>query len=100
MKQKCPGSARKKCGVEMVEVRKGESLPISKSMTNSKLVVDYPKELGDLVRGKMYHEYRFACPRCKREWVYDSLWRRFEPIGKKSQMRYSWKKGYLVFRKK
>ncbi len=88
MKKRCP-----ECDTEMVEVRKAEYSPGSNRFSN-----EYPKELGDFVRGKMYNEYRFACPRCKKEWIYDSLWRRFEYIDKKSQFIYSWEKGYLVVR--
>ena len=92
-KKHCPS---KNCGKEMVEVRKAEMF----LQGSKRIVSEYPKEFGDLIHGKRYREYRVACPRCKREWIYDSFYRRFEPVVKNSQMRFDWSKGYLVLRKR
>jgi len=92
-KKYCP---TKNCGKEMLEVRRAEH---TLKWSSKKLSNDYPKEFGDLIRGKRYRKYRFACPGCKKEWIYDSFHRVFEPVVRNSQFRFDWNKGYLVLRK-
>jgi hypothetical protein len=61
---------------------------------------EYPKVDLEPYKGRTYHEYRFFCRKCKKEWLYltrpDCRW--FEKIPLDSQFRYSEQKKILVLR--
>ncbi len=67
MRLKCPD-----CNNEMVQVRKAV-------IDDGRIVNLYPKPL-DKVRGKLFHEYRFYCSGCGKEWVHNALWRELEEV--------------------
>ena len=66
MRKRCPA-----CNSVMIEIRK--------AIIEGQIGSLYPKFL-DTYRGRLYHEYRFYCVKCKKEWVYNSLWRQFADV--------------------
>jgi len=48
--------------------------------------IGYPKGLYDHPR-KIYHEYRFVCPKCGKEWIYDTAERGIFRVRKTSQFK-------------
>ena len=55
----------------------------------------YPKYL-DTYKGRDYNEYRFYCAKCKKEWVYNALFREFTKVPYDSQFKYDPKKRLLI----
>ena len=93
-KKDCPN-----CGVRLKEVRWAE-IPKNYEISGRRNPIHlYPKLKREPGIERDYHEYRFVCPGCKKEWVYDSLWREFLEVPKDSQFYYSWEKQLLVLRK-
>ena len=100
--KECP-----RCNNLLIEVRKVSDPQRAESMRkkggipiHGNYFFDYPKEIVEPGYDKTYHEYRFICKKCKKEWVYDSLWRQFLEVPKDSQLLYSWVKNMLVLRKR
>lgn len=91
MTKYCPN-----CKIKLIEVKKGY-VPHKSGLELNFL---YPREISEPNLTRTYHEYRFACKKCKQEWVYDSLWRCFSEVPATSQFQYSWSKKYLVLRNK
>ena len=101
MKKSCP-----ECRNLLTEVRKIFDPLRAKLMkekgyysTHGDFFYDYPKDIVEPGHNKVYHEYRFVCIKCKKEWVYDSLWRQFLEVPKDSQFFYSWDQKMLILRK-
>ncbi len=90
MKKHCPD-----CGIAMIEVR--QALLGSDTISNA-----YPKDISEPNLSKTYHEYRFFCKKCKKEWSYDTRphCRYFEKVPVTSQFKYSHSKGLLLLNKK
>jgi hypothetical protein len=102
MKKNCP-----KCKNLLIEVRKvfdPNRVELMKKQgacpMHGNFFNDYPKEIVEPGYNMTYHEYRFVCRKCKKEWVYDSLWRQFLEVPKDSQFFYSWDKKMLMLRRK
>lgn len=60
----------------------------------------YPKPIPSPYEGKrkdwMFNEYRFYCQSCRKEWVYDSLWRQFAEVPEKASFVYDLRRKLLV----
>ena len=48
--------------------------------------IGYPKEIVDHPQ-RVYHEYRFVCPKCGKEWIYDTYNMEIFRVPKTSQFR-------------
>lgn len=79
------------CGSEMIEVRKTWSPELKK------ICWVYPKPL-QKARGKWYWEYRFYCRDCRKEWVYNALFRWLEDVPEDSTFVYDEASGILKYR--
>jgi len=90
-KKKCPD-----CNTKLIEVN--DAIDHEGKILRR----EYPKEELELYKGKTYHEYRFFCRKCKREWIYFSRpdCRSLEKIPLNSQFRYSEQKKLLILRPK
>ncbi|UZE92469.1 MAG: hypothetical protein IB616_01265 [Methanosarcinales archaeon] len=40
----------------------------------------YPKPICEPNVKRLYNEYRYVCPKCGKEWVYDTLWREIAEV--------------------
>lgn len=101
MKKKCPG-----CNIQLKDVRKAfdphRAMAIREDgfeSAHGDFFYDYPKSIRDPGMNKTFNEYRFVCRKCKKEWVYDSLFRQFDYVPHDSQYRFSWKYNALIPRK-
>jgi len=83
MIKECPN-----CNNSMVEVKRG--------LDEGRIIYLYPKELGQKYKDRHYHEYRFYCDSCQKEWTYDSLFQSFEEVPEDSQFYYDKKKEILI----
>lgn len=99
MKKKCP-----KCNIVMVEVKDGKY----KEMPLKHL---YPKDIYEVglegvYKERVYHEYRFYCKKCKKEYVLDTTPynkpynKCFFEVPVDSQFKYSPKQKLLLLNKK
>ena len=82
------------CDITMIEVRRAEYL-------DGKIVkTEYPKEIWEPGLKRIYNEYRYYCPKCKKEWIFNTLphCRWFEPVVDDSQFVYDSDKRMLVVR--
>ena len=86
MKKHCPD-----CDNLMKEVRWAE--------INNRKEHEYPKPIWEPGLRRKYNEYRFYCKQCKKEWVYDSLFREFSEVPSDSQFYYDPRRERLVPRK-
>jgi hypothetical protein len=48
----------------------------------------YPKDIYEPNVPKIYHEYRYACESCKKEFIHDTLFNRIEFVPEDSQFMY------------
>ena len=85
MKKSCPD-----CNKSMIEVKY--------SVIDGKKFLEYPKDIYEPRLNRMYHEYRFYCEKCLKEWIYNSLFRSFEIVPDDSQFYYDRDSGVLIFR--
>lgn len=87
MSKKCP-----ECDNNLTEINYLECPDGSKSKL-------YPKDIYGKVKGKQYHEYRFFCNKCNKEWLYFTRpdLRYFEEI-EEPNFPYDSKKGVLTYR--
>jgi hypothetical protein len=60
-------------------------------------LIGYPKLLFDHPK-KTYREYRYVCPKCGKEWLYDTSERGITPIPEFSQWKISIKRGKEITR--
>lgn len=79
------------CAILLKEVRWAEIINRKVSM--------YPKPISEPRLRREYNEYRFYCKQCKKEWVYNSLFREFSEVPSDSQFHYVPGRELLVLRK-
>lgn len=94
LKKDCPD-----CQTRLIEVRWAEVPEEYRAPSRRNPMHMYPKLICEPRIEKTYHEYRFACAGCKKEWVYNSLSREFWEVPKNAQFYYSWEKELLVIRR-
>ncbi len=60
---------------------------------------DYPKEIYERRPNskRVFHEYRYFCSQCSKEWLHDTLFNYIQDIPKNSQFVYNKQKKVLVF---
>lgn len=49
----------------------------------------YPKEIYEPNQSKVFHEYRYVCPNCGSEWLYDALLGLIFPIPEDAQYHFN-----------
>lgn len=91
LQKNCP-----ECGTRLEEVRWAEIPDAPQYMRNP--AHHYPRLIVQPELQRTFHEYRFACPKCLKEWTYDSLWREWSQVPANSQFLYSWEKKLLILR--
>jgi len=95
LKKECPDCQTKLIETRWAEVPKKNRKPYIRNPMHL-----YPRLVWEEGVDKTYHEYRFVCPGCKKEWVYNSLAREFWEIPNDAQFYYSWEKKLLVIRRR
>lgn len=95
LKKDCPD-----CQTRLIEVRWAEVPEEYRAPSRRNPMHMYPKLIREPRIEKTYHEYRFVCAGCKKEWVYNSLARVFWQVPNNAQFYYSWEKKLLVIRRR
>lgn len=60
-----------------------------------KFLLLYPKDITEPNPSRIYHEYRYVCPKCGKEWVEDTLSRDIMDVPKDAQFHFN-RKGKMV----
>jgi hypothetical protein len=60
---------------------------------------EYPKGIYEPNVPKVFNEYRYACLKCQKEWIYDTLLRWIEDVPEDSQFYYDFNTKEFKLRK-
>lgn len=89
LKKNCPI-----CETTLQEIKKAEVLLKDKKQ----IVRMYPKPITEPNLKRAYREYRFFCPKCSIEWIYDSLRREWLEVPEDAQFHYDKERCVLFYR--